>query len=246
MRPGSVSPQDGVSLPLSNGARGFVSFARPKSMIFDVAGVRQHHVLRLEVAVHDAARVGLGEALGHLQRELEGALGGQGRAGDDRGERPAAHQLHRDERGAVRLVDLVDDRDRRVHERRGGAGLHAQPALLLAAGRHRRPQHLQGDLAAEARVEGAVDDPHASAAELVEDPVVRERAPDHAEVRGHSRPERPGARRPRPAFRRLPASRRGSSHRKLWTEETPWTRSRTPKGASGSAGPTSRASRRGS
>ncbi len=34
MRPGSVSPQAGVSLPLSNGGRGRTSFARPKSMIF--------------------------------------------------------------------------------------------------------------------------------------------------------------------------------------------------------------------
>ena len=45
-------------------------------------------------------------------------------------------------------------------------------------------QELQRHLAAEARVLGPVDDPHASAAEEIEDPVMGDGGPDHLLMMG--------------------------------------------------------------
>jgi hypothetical protein len=167
----------------------------------------EHDVLRLEVAVDDATGVGLGEPLGDLDREVERPRRLQGRAAEEGGERPAPHQLHGDERRALVLVDLVDDRHRGVRDGGCGARLLLEPALLLGIAAGGRAQHLERDLAAERRVQGPVDDPRASPADLFEHPVVRQRPSDHRfPTRGHCRPDGPapaGARR-RFADSRLP------------------------------------------
>ena len=177
-------------------------------MILTWPRLRQHHVLRLEVAVDDAARVGLGETLRHLDREVERAGGSSGAPAMRAASGSAPHQLHRDERRPVGLVDLVDDRDRRVRERSGGTGLLLEPvAPAPARVRPRRPEDLEGDLPAEARVEGAVHDPHAAPPELLEHPVVRERPADHAVVTyGILGRKRPVIRRSPPGISRLPSS----------------------------------------
>jgi hypothetical protein len=145
-----------------------------------VAGLRQHHVLRLQVAVNDAARVRLDQPLGHFDREIEGAAGLDRRAPDRGGERPATHQLHGDEGRSVGLVDLVDHRDGGVRERGGRARLLLEPPLLLGLAQGRGPQHLERDLPAQGRVEGAVDDPHSAPSDLLEHLIVRQRLADHS------------------------------------------------------------------
>ena len=62
---------------------------------------------------------------------------------------------------AFGLVDLVDHGDRGVRERGGRARLLLQAALLLGVAHGGGTQDLERDLAAQGRVEGAVDDPHA-------------------------------------------------------------------------------------
>jgi hypothetical protein len=75
--------------------------------------------------------------------------------------------------------DLVDHRHRGVRERCRGARLLLEPPLLLGLARGGGRQHLERDLAAEGRIEGAVDDAHATPPDLLEDPVMRERPADH-------------------------------------------------------------------
>ena len=97
-------------------------------------------------------------------------------------ERLPLEQLHHDERltaGVGILADLVDGADIGVIQRRGRARLAAQP---LDCGRmitRLRRQHLDRHLPSERDVLGTEDEPHAAAAELIDDPVVREGAADH-------------------------------------------------------------------
>jgi len=144
----------------------------------DVPGGGQHHVLRLEVAVDDALGVGLGEALHDLDRQLERPVGGERSPGEGGGEGLAAHQLHRDEGRPFGLVDLVDDGEGGMGERSRGAGLLPEPAREVRI-RHRVGEDLEGHLAPEACVPGAVDDAHAPPAQLLEDLVVAQPSADH-------------------------------------------------------------------
>ena len=145
-----------------------------------VSRLGEHHVLRLQVAVNDAARVRLDQALGHLDREVERA-GGLDRGARDRGgERPAAHQLHGDEGRSLGLVDLVDHRDGGVRERGSRARFLLEPSLLLGLAHGGGAEHLERDLPAQRRVEGAVDDADPAPADLLEHLVVRKRLADHS------------------------------------------------------------------
>ena len=87
MRPGSVSPQAGVSAAALEGRPRAQELGQAEVDDLDVPRLREHHVLRLEVAVDDAAGVGLGEPLRHLDREVERAR--RARAGSRRGARRA-------------------------------------------------------------------------------------------------------------------------------------------------------------
>ena len=83
----------------------------------------------------------------------------------------------------VVLVDVVDRADVGVLERGGRAGLALEPLERLRVARQLLGQELQRDAAAELQVLGLVDDAHAAAAELREDPVVGDRLADHAWTR---------------------------------------------------------------
>ena len=84
----------------------------------------------------------------------------------------ALQQLHGNEEAAVGLADLIDSADIGMVQRRGGPGL-----TLKALQRERvffqlSGQELQGDVAAEVDVLSFVHHAHATAAKLVQDPVV--------------------------------------------------------------------------
>ncbi len=136
----------------------------------------------LEVAVDDALGVGRLEGVGDLGPELQQRLEVEGPGSDPLRQGLALEQLHGDEVLTLVGVDGVDGADVGVVE--GGGG----PGLPLKALEHRgvrgqlRGQELEGYVAAELRVLGLVDDPHASAAELGGDPVVRHRLADHGRV----------------------------------------------------------------
>ena len=119
------------------------------------------------------------EGVGDLDGVLDGARHRQRTPHERLRERLAAHVLHHDEIEAVGGVDLVNRDDVRVNERGGRTGLADEPfvlpGLLTAANR----QDLDGDLALEARIDGAPHFSHAAGAKALGDFVVQQLATDH-------------------------------------------------------------------
>src|SRR5207237_6863259 len=72
--------------------------------------------------------------------------------------------------------------DARVIQRRCGLGLTSKPLQGLAILGHAFRQELKGDKAVQPRVFGLVNNTHAAATELLDDAVVRDGPPDHADA----------------------------------------------------------------
>ena len=147
-----------------------------------VAVPGDHDVVGLDVAVEDAGVVGLGQALGDLDGDLDRAHEVELAVGDDPADGPAVDILHGDEQVAVDLVDVVDLGDGRMRDGRGRAGLEEEPAPAFGVGHQAGADHLEGDQAVETGVPGPVDDAHAALAELGLDPVMLEDSPDHVSI----------------------------------------------------------------
>jgi hypothetical protein len=132
--------------------------------------------------VDHAAVVGLGQRLRDLAHERKDLGRGERAPSRELGERPPRHVLHGDEaRPPVRtlhVVDLVDDRDVGMGERRGDAGLAQQPRAgrVVPAG----GQHLERDLPAQPQVLGQVDLAHAPGAQPLDDAIAGGDLLDHA------------------------------------------------------------------
>ena len=143
---------------------------------------RDEDVRGLDVAVDDAARVRGLERVGNLQRGIEHLIHAERTGREVVVERFALQAFHDDERLALLLIDRVNRADVRVIER----GRRARFATeTFERGRVERPplgEELESDEAAEAGVLGLVDDPHAAAAELLDNAVLRDRAADHVIV----------------------------------------------------------------
>ncbi len=128
-------------------------------------GLGHLDVLGLDVAVDDAARVGVVERLAEVGADLAdfavGELAGVGEAGQGR----ALDQLADQQRVAVLLAELVEGDDAGMVEPGRGLGLAQDPpaglALLL--------DRLDRDRALEATVPGLVDDAEAAAADAALD-----------------------------------------------------------------------------
>ena len=139
-----------------------------------VAGAGEHDVGRLDVAVHDALLVAVGQRGEHAVGDLHRALGHQPVAGGEQlAQRRALDVLHHDvgHRVAVELVlaGVVDGDDRRVVQRGGGLGLAAEPGLERRVAGQVRAQHLDGDGASQPGVMAEVDLGHAPASEQLAD-----------------------------------------------------------------------------
>ena len=79
--------------------------------------------------------------------------------------------LHRVVAESAHLADVEDRDDVRVVQPGGGPRLVEEPPPAVRIGGGVRPQHLQGDGAVEADVDGLVDDAHPPPAQLADDPV---------------------------------------------------------------------------
>ena len=145
-----------------------------------MAFLGEHHVPRLDVAVHDAALVGVGEPRGDADPNPDGFGKRQGSLGEAARETRTPHQLHGDEDDAVGFVDLVDDADMRMLERGRGLGLRDETLPPLGLLDQLRREDLEGHLAVQLVVSGPVDDLDFAPVELLEEGVVREFSSDPA------------------------------------------------------------------
>jgi hypothetical protein len=135
------------------------------------AVVAQHHVVGLEVAVHEPLGVGASQARARGLEHREDLCPRALRQGEPPLERDPVDELHHDEREPLDLADLVDLRDVGVGEPGHGLGLAHEPALTLVAP---LPPQLDGDLAIELLVVRGVHHPRPAAAEPVEQHVVQQ------------------------------------------------------------------------
>jgi len=125
----------------------------------------------------DAALVGPGEAGGDLGGQAGRFVDGEGAALDLRLERLAVVAGHGEEELAVgALPELVDGGDVRVVQGGGGLRLFEEPLLGHGVASQGRRQEFQRHRAQEAGVLGPEDQPHAAAADLFEDAIVRDAA----------------------------------------------------------------------
>jgi len=155
-----------------NGKAELVFVPRPAFGLLHV----QEDVARLEVAVQDAALVGVVDGVGERGQEPGGFSRRRPAVGSRQPMRQAAtlDELHAQVRMAGVGADLVDGQDVGVVEVGGGLGLGAE-ALQVGRGRPRAgQQHLEGDDATQAFLPRLVDDAHAAARDLVEHLVIAE------------------------------------------------------------------------
>ena len=146
----------------------------------DFAKVAQHHVLRLQVAMHHVARVGKGHGVADLVQDLQVLR--QRLAADDARPGSAADAFHRVEQGARLIPAQVVDghdvgmvqvaRDDRLGQKRVAL------ALALAAG----AEHLDGHDAVDRSLAGGIDHAHAALADHLQQFVVGRRGRRLAEV----------------------------------------------------------------
>src|SRR5689334_5355202 len=92
----------------------------------------------------------------------------------------AVEELHRDERVALMLVDLVDRADVGMIQGRRGLGLALEAAECLGIFGDVVGKEFQRDEPLELGVLGLVDDTHPAAAQLLENSVVGYGLADHA------------------------------------------------------------------
>ncbi len=129
------------------------------------AVVGDEDVLGLQVPVDDPLLVRGGEAVGDLERVVDRLALRELAAGEDRAQRLAFEELLDDVGRAVVLADVVDGGDVGVVEDAGGLRLLLEAAQAVGVGGEGGRQDLDRDVAAEARVLGAVDLPHAARAD---------------------------------------------------------------------------------
>ena len=182
-----------------------------------LAGVVEHDVRRLQIAMDDAAFVRRGQAGADLARDFDRSIGGKtAELPQQRRQLLAVHELHRQEGVTVNLVDVVDAADVGVRD----LPRHAHFVVELhQAGRiaiELRRQELQRDRLPELQVVGPVDLAHPAASEPADDPIApaEERAGREAPVIDFTAARKPaGRRRSRDAARRRGRTRSRSDRR---------------------------------
>ena len=128
-----------------------------------VAVVAHHHIVRLDVAVHDLRGVGDGERLGDLARDADGAVEGQPLP-HDLAQAAALHELHRDETATLALAGLVDGDDVGMVEGRDRERF-ADEAIDVVGLRRAVRDQLDRDVAAQPLVKGSIDLAHSARSE---------------------------------------------------------------------------------
>ena len=159
----------------------------------DLAVRLQVDVGGLQVAMDDPVGVRKGEAVADLIDEVE--LGLQAHRPlpvDDLLEVRPLQQLHGDVQMSLLFAEVVDGDDVRVVEAGGRLRLAQEAPPKVVVGADPRAHGLDGDVAAQDRVVGAVDVAHRSLADLGDDLVLAEPLELHASPTFADEANRPG------------------------------------------------------
>src|SRR5688572_24222512 len=127
----------------------------------------EQDVVRLHVAVHNAASVGIRERPCHFAHNAGGFSGRQGTTSAEAlAQRFAFDVAHDEEDEASRLTDAMDRDNVRMREARGHAGLAQEAFARLRAPGEMGRKDLYGDIAIELYSPCQVDHTHATTAKL--------------------------------------------------------------------------------
>src|SRR5882672_4276625 len=115
--------------------------------------------------------VRIGEAVGHLLRDIDRFDDGDGALQHLGAELDSLEKLHRHVSEVALLAEIVDGDDIGMGELARGLGFEEKPLVEFLAPFHLvgKDDGLQRDGAVESRVLGPIDDPHGAAAQLAED-----------------------------------------------------------------------------
>ena len=134
------------------------------------------YIRRLDVAMHDPFRVRRIQSVRHFDPDLEQPIHFHRLARDQVLQRRAVEILHHDERMPILLANLMNRANVRMVQSRSGASLAAKAFEGLRVAHHVIGQELQRHEAAKLSILGLIDNAHASAAKLLNNAVVRNRA----------------------------------------------------------------------
>ena len=141
-----------------------------------------HHVLGLQIAMHDAGVVRCGQALSDLVGDLDHALERHPAAVHLRAQRAPFDELRHEIRGVAFDADVVHRQDVRMVQGAGRDGFLSEAALPIGVERRGFEQDLDRDIALESGVSRAVDLSHAAGAKPADD-LVRPKTSGRSDIR---------------------------------------------------------------
>ena len=130
-----------------------------------------HHadILRFEIAMDDVPGVGGREAMGNLYAEVDGLPDRQRAVDQHLSQRTSVEEFHDGVHRLTIPLEVVNGQDVGMRNRRDRPDLALEAGGRILVGGHVRQQHLDGDLAIEPGIAGAVHDAHAARANHLED-----------------------------------------------------------------------------
>ncbi len=149
----------------------------------DLAAIGHEDVAALDVAMDDAEAVRGVQRVGDLDAHFDQRVDRERSAVDAPPQRLAADHLHHEERQIAVPPDVEQRADIRMVERGRGPGfaLEALEGDRILRELHRK--EFDGDLPAEPRVLGPVDDTHAAFANFLQQAIVRNSLANHRGIK---------------------------------------------------------------
>ena len=137
------------------------------------------NVCGFDVAVNDAFCVGCVKSIGDLDTQRKQSLHLQRPPRNAMLQRHAVEKLHGNKGWSVLVINLVDGTDVRMVQCRGSLSFAAEAGQCLRVLGYFIWQELKGNKASESGVLSLIDHAHTTAAQLLDDVVVRDGLVDH-------------------------------------------------------------------